>query len=171
MRLFVILICGLLIQACVHKSAEQLRAQRELQITKNCQKDVEFKVYPSEDYCRFELQHPGTDACVRAAPDKDSAQHCIWAVEHPLEAGCEVEAKMHGGYWDCVRIRTEQVERRADRGQRAEIYNASVQQAQEDAENDRAAAMWRGIGQAFQPKPTVRCTTQNNFGTVVTTCN
>lgn len=55
------------------------------------------------------------DFCKENGKKFPNQEKCEWAYTHPIEWDCEIQAKEHGGYWDCVKMQKEFEQREHDR--------------------------------------------------------
>lgn len=110
-------------------------------------------------------------SCEASSPKADEVKKCLWRLEHPVETGCEEQAQAHGGgYWECVKIgyehmdRTRQLRVEANRAQRENqlIYRAT------EAERQAAEAIIIRDLQRIQP---VNCVTNTVGGQTFTSCH
>lgn len=134
---------------CVHapppKSVEE-------QYDDACREPIAAGKYPDRDYCIFAIEHPDGDACVRQAPTKEAAQECVWAVYHPVEAGCQEEVrKLGGNVWDCIKVRNDQQEHASDRQLQKQLHEDDVARSSARAQST--------------------CVTNNVAGTLITNCH
>jgi len=136
-----------------------------------CQQQVKARVFKSLDECDYAQDHPEAYACHKSDLVAADREKCLWRLDHPIEAKCEEAAKVHGGYWDCVRIEREAHDRKrqlqADQHGRAR----DRRDRQEELDDERRREAAKELRKAFAPAKQTRCVTRRGYsGTMETVC-